>query len=309
MAGADPERHARARAIRGPTWDPTRAGVRLARPQLGTFRIGTVLSRSLSIYGRNVLPFVVISLVVHLPLFAYLTYGGEFYRPSEDERPDIGRLFTSLQMVSAYAQIGLALIVSGPLTYGVFEQLRGRRPSLPACVRAGLRSVPRVLGVGLILLFMVVGLLVGLFFAIVVLALLGLGPRNLLFEWGVVVGTAFAFGAFFCRHAVAVPAAVVERTSPGIALFRSRVLTRANAWRVFGLGFLVYLMSFGVSIVLTLATGGTLGPRPRFALLVDAIVGASLWVPLLAVALAVCYHDLRVSAEGVDTEELARVFE
>lgn len=310
---ADPERLGRERTTGGP-WEARPAGVRPpAEERFGTFRTGSVLSRALSVWGRNFLPFAVISLVAHLPLFAYLTYGGRLLVLREgDERPPLGEVLVSLNFAAMWMGALVALFVTGPLAFGVFEQLRGRRPSLLACIRAGLRAVPRALGVGFLLTLMLAGVLFVAFLALLLVAFLsgGGGPgAAVLFGYLLVLAIAFAIGAVMTRHALAVPAAVVERVGSGIALLRSRLLTRGNAWRIFGLWAIVFVCEVGAAFVTQAFTGGLDGPRPRFALLVDAIVSALIWTPLLSVALAVCYHDLRVSAEGVDPNDLARVFE
>jgi hypothetical protein len=304
MREVDPEEAQRRAAGSGPSRSPPRA-------LRGTFRVGSVLPRAVSIYGRNALPFCVISLVLHLPLFAYLTYGGRLYRPSPGERPELGALLTAPEGVSAWGGLLSSLLVTGPLAFGVFEQLRGRPASLGACVLAGVRTVPRAVGVAILLAFMLAGVAVAGVFALIPVALVArAGPgSSVLMAWGLLVALAFGGGAVLARHALAVPASVVERLGAGMALIRSRALTRGNAWRTFAVWILIQLPAFGASWLLAMVTGGTLGPRPRFALLVEDLVSAGVWRPLFAVALAICYHDLRVSAEGVDPEDLVRVFE
>ncbi len=44
-------------------------------------------------------------------------------------------------------------------------------------------------------------------------------------------------------------------------------------------------------------------------MIVASQLGSAVFSVLPAVAVAVCYHDLRRAKEGVDTAELARVFE
>jgi large-conductance mechanosensitive channel len=39
------------------------------------------------------------------------------------------------------------------------------------------------------------------------------------------------------------------------------------------------------------------------------LLWSAIWTAFLAIVLAVTYHDLRVAKEGVDTEQIAAVFE
>jgi hypothetical protein len=303
---ADPERFQRDRAT-GP--DPHRAGARTEPPRIGTLRIWSVLGRALSIFGRNAPGFVVISAAVHLPLFAYLAYGKAVVVGDEADLASEFQILLSADGAAAWAHSLLAMIVSGPIAYGVVQHLRGRKASVGACVAAGVRSLPRVLGVSLVL-----GALLAASFVLFLAWLsaptgTSAGDGHPLLSFILLIALILVSVVVQCRHAVAVTAAVVERANPVRALSRSRRLTQGSAWRVFGLWFILFLAEWAVAAVLDGLTGGATGPRRRFAFLVEVLASALLWTPLFSTALAVCYHDLRVNAEGVDADQLAQVFE
>ena len=104
---------------------------------------------------------------------------------------------------------------------------------------------------------------------------------------------------------VAIPACVVEQTGPWKSLNRSAALTKGNRWKVFGMMVLLTIISaIGGALVgaFAAAAGATLG-----GLL--ALIWIALVAPFSAILVVVTYHDLRVAKEGVDTDQIAAVFE
>lgn len=244
-----------------PAASPLRAG----RP----FSAGDVIGRSFSVWFGNFVPFSIVTLVVNVPVFALAVVA-----PAE------GR--SALDGLSSIVS-GLAnLVVTGALTYGVLQALRGSPVSVGALFGRGFSKLGSVF---------VVSLGFGFF---VVLGFL------LLFVPGVIA---------LCALYVAIPAVVVEPVAPGEALRRSRALTSGSRWAVLAIALVVGVVtiaSLGIS-GLVAVLGGSALPHPFPALVATAIlVFAS---PLGACAAAVAYHDLRVAKEGVDTAELVKVFD
>lgn len=93
--------------------------------------------------------------------------------------------------------------------------------------------------------------------------------------------------------AVSAPVVVVERTGVFQALSRSQDLVRGNGWPVFGVIVLFYVIEFVALNVLN-AIGSDLGSGGQAVL---AYVGSVLTAPLVAVAAAVLYFDLRAAHE------------
>jgi hypothetical protein len=90
---------------------------------------------------------------------------------------------------------------------------------------------------------------------------------------------------------------------------RTFALTKGRRWRIFvaflGVGVIAWVAGM-IAGFLPMAVGG------GGASLLAALVGFGLTVvvtPLWTALPAVAYHDLRVEKEGVDTNELAKVFE
>ena len=110
------------------------------------------------------------------------------------------------------------------------------------------------------------------------------------------------------------PVAILERAQVGEALRRSAYLTRDHRISIFGVLLVVALISAAVTQifrVIFLSEPGDLAPTldylKYYMICVDAfgvVQGA-----LAAVPAAVAYNDLRARKEGLDTDEIASVFD
>jgi membrane-anchored glycerophosphoryl diester phosphodiesterase (GDPDase) len=118
---------------------------------------------------------------------------------------------------------------------------------------------------------------------------------------------------FLVAACVAVPAAVVERRGIEGAIRRSFELTRGSRWPILAAGFVVMAVTWVLSAVVQVAATIALTLVPPAQAMATALlvsqVATALFSVVPIVAIAVCYHDLRRAKEGVDTAELARVFE
>ena len=105
---------------------------------------------------------------------------------------------------------------------------------------------------------------------------------------------------------VAAPVCVVERLGPFKSMGRSARLTKGHRWKIFGLWFATLLVEGIVQSVLTklaVAGGASLLGTPVLVIW-SAVYGA-----FSAVLAVVTYHDLRVAKEGVNTDQIASVFD
>lgn len=256
--------------------------------------MGRVLSESLRILGRNVVPFAVLAFLVYLPLLVVnLAFAEQqLQSPDQEESP-----WASL--------LGFVLpfVLQGAVAYGVFEELRGSRAPFLACVSRGMARLGRVLGVAVLLV-----LAMSVVILVPSLVLMWFDP--VLGIFGALLGLVFLVVLTLMWY-VAVPAAVVEpRTGALAALGRSVKLTEGSRGSIFGvivvlglLGFVVALFfQFAVFAPATTANDIRVGQVLQTVFL--AVLGA--WQ---AIAAAVAYHDLRVEKEGIDAAEIARVFD
>jgi hypothetical protein len=146
---------------------------------------------------------------------------------------------------------------------------------------------------------------------------LRVGSGRLLAIVGLAICMAFAVGIGFLllivpgvilliMWTVATPTCVVERLGVGDSMARSSALTKGHRWQIFGMlilvGFVESIAGAGVKAALGLA--GSAGLVIAGTLLWSGLSGA--FSAILAVA---TYHDLRVAKEGVDTRQIAAVFD
>ena len=237
----------------------------------GTFELGKVLGETFSIYFRNFLPFLLLTCVALSPLvagFAMLASGSV-----AGMNPGMVVLWLALIILGVIFGQQLA---TASITYGVFQQMRGRDVSVIDCLGRGLSSLLPVLA---LVFVQGLGILLGFIACIIPGILLSL------------------------RWAVSVPAAVEERPGLFEAMNRSTFLTEGHRGTIFGILFVLNLASQGVLRIFGLA----LSERP-VALLITVGVSVVLNVGFSATATAVMYYRLRSLKESIDVDQIASVF-
>jgi hypothetical protein len=259
--------------------------------------VGGLIGRTFSTWSRNLVPFALLSLLTQAANFAfslwtqYATFGGY---PSFQERMSTvggpaalraGGLPGGYWVVFAvvlFVTIVLTMVQMGALTFGAVQHLAGKPVGFGALLGAGFRRIWPVFIAGLM-----AGLLV--FVGVVLL---------------VVPGIVWA-----CAAVASVPAVMAEGLGGEAAVRRSFALTKGRRFKIF-VAYLVMLVAAwagsAVAALLPLALGG--GTASLVGAFVGFLITATV-TPLWTLFPAVAYHDLRVEKEGVDTAELARVFE
>jgi hypothetical protein len=240
--------------------------------------VGSVLSRTFSVWAANLVPFCLVGLVVNSPVLLGLSAIGLSGSPAPGVQTLLG-LLSNL----------LTLILTGGITYGVFQELRGERAGAGEILKLGLSRLLTVWATGI---------LTGLGTALGCCALIVPGLILLSMWW------------------VSVPVAVIEEPGAIGAMSRSSELTAGNRWQVFALALIFAVMVIMVSVVfnvIVVAAGAAAGAAPGAGLpawgqlVLDVVL-----IPVQALAAsapAIAYHDLRVGKEGADVEELLKVFE
>jgi len=256
-----------------------------------SFSIGSVLGRSFSILGRNIIPFTILSVIAYAPLVVYVAVAwpdepqttpvavpadgpdSEYTAYRFAEEPDRGDLVHALVML-AFMMV-LPYVAAGALIYGVLRQLRGEPAGVGDCLRVGVVRLLPTIGVAI---------LAGLLSALGTIAL-------------IIPGIYLA-----CMYWVVVPVAVVERPGVIASLKRSAQLTNGAKWSIFVILLVLIVAQNATQAVINIALGesavGTL----------VSLAPTILFGMLGAVACAVAYHDLRVAKEGVGIDELVSVF-
>src|SRR5574341_1334353 len=120
----------------------------------------------------------------------------------------------------------------------------------------------------------------------------------------VVAGALATLAASLGLVLLIVPVVVVERLSPPKVLGRSRALTKGHRWALLTVLAIVYMAAMVPAVVAGAAGAGVPYLSTLLGSVLNTVVG-----PLLVVAPAVAYHDLRAFKEGAGTVALERVFE
>ena len=245
--------------------------------QQADFRLGDVLNRSIGLFGRNFLLYTVITAVATSPtLITTLSVAGAATRPSTSP-PD---LTAALVMFGGgILAIFLGAIAQAAVLFVAFQNMRGRPVDAGEVVG---RVLARILP------------LVGTFILIGLMAMVGM------------ILLVFPFFMVLMMTYVAVPVCVIENLGPIDSIGRSRALTKGFRWLIFVLFLIVAVVG---GIVNAMVSGiGTLVLGPVLAAVIAFPFGAFIG-SFGSVLSIVVYHDLRVAKEGIDTDQIAAVFD
>ena len=234
------------------------------------FRVGRVLSQTGTVLSRHFLTFFAIAVVANLP--AILLFKDTQTIAWSGEMVGVLILGIVLSVV-------LSVLSQAVILYGAFQDMRGRPVNLTESLRVGLGRF-----------FPIVGL------AIILSVLVGLGMVAFIIP-GLILLTMWFVGT---------PACVVEQRGPWASLRRSRELTKGHRWKIFGLMLVLIVISALISPLVELIFNAIGGKTLAF---IGELIWNGVWGAFYAIAAVVAYHDLRVVKEGVDTEQIAAVFD
>jgi len=250
-----------------------------------TFGVGNVLGTGFRIWMKNFVPFMVITALIYSPV---LIWGIS----SVQGEMTIDR-FLSVAKTMQYIgglTILLNVLVSAALTYGVVMELQGQRASIGACISTGLVRFFPALGTGILCLLCMIG-------GFILLIIPGI--------------------IFFCMLYVAMQSSVLERPGMLGALKRSRELTQGHKFEIFGVVFILGLLSFGLTKLVQAVALPHLGdvefvdetirnlPKYMYMNLIEQMILGS----ISAVMASVAYYFLRAEKEGTSASELAAIFD
>lgn len=233
--------------------------------------VGRVLSRAWTVFTNNFVVFFVTTLVVSLPNLLIETAG----TASATANPSavLWKMGIAFPLVLILNTIGEAVIV-----YGAFQDLRGQPVHLGEALRKGLARFFPILGLAIV---SSIGIAIGVLLLVV--------P-------GVILAIMWS---------VALPVCVLEQLGPTSSLGRSSELTKGHRWKILGIVILLVIANVLGAFVL----GLLLAPVGFMAAVIGSLVWTALWTAYYNSVLVMIYHDLRVSKEGVDVEQIAAVFD
>ena len=235
------------------------------------FRVGAVFGQSFGLFGRNLVPFLILAAVIHTPTLLFPNLYGV-----GDPNPADGWL----EPVNYFVVVFLVdLLATAVIVHAVVQGLRGQPIGLGASlVAATRRAAPLVL--------------------MLIVTLLAVGLGFVLF----VVPALFLMAIWF----VAIPCCVIEGQGAIACLGRSRDLTGGRLGPVFGILVLSLLASILISSGIEWLYFDALS---HWSYLAVSFLWSVVSAAFHAVLVAVTYHDLRVAKEGIDIEQIAAMFE
>jgi hypothetical protein len=241
----------------------------------GDFRVGDVLSRAWTILTNNLLFFIGTTLLVWLAIIVLIAVvGGVALVMTRG----YGAVFVVIAFVAVLAAIVVNMLGQATLLFGAFQYLRG----LPVRLGESLSRATARLGP---LIGVTVLTAICLFFAAFAL----LVPA-------IILG---------CMWAVVVPVCVVEGSGVTDSMSRSAALTKGHRWQIFGIGLLLLIVNVIVGEILSFALTPVSAILAGLVNLVWTVVFSSYGHCVVIMI----YHDLRVAKEGIDTAQIASVFD
>jgi hypothetical protein len=246
-----------------------------------TLRLGTVFTKAFAIYGRRFLPFFLLTVVASIPYYIGLVYLAVVVLPitlASDTDPGKAALAGLGAAAVGLLKVVTSLLASGMVTYGVLQDLRGRRFSVVESFRVVLGRLLPLLGIVTCVVF-------GIALGLLLLAVPGI--------------------MLACRWYLSVPVCIAERTGVFDSMGRSRDLTAGHRWQIFGAGALVIIAGWIFGAAASLAAA----PFSVFAVQVAALALSAVVTSFTGVLVGAFYYELRVAKEGVDIERIASVFD
>ena len=267
-----------------------------------SFDIGRVISRLFGVLGRNLVSFVLLSvLLVGAPTAVVSLIQLSYLAPAH-AGVLLGILVSPLRLTMGLGaflvSVAANAVLQGAIIHGTVSDLAGRRASFGESLGAGMR---------LFLPLVVIGVIdaVGIFLG----AILFIVP-------GVILALAWS---------VAVPARVMEQVSIAGAFGRSVELTRRHRGAIFVLALLLFATGLIVQVLANAASGvgfgfggaaAAMASRPgvgfgayMYTTATVGLVVRTAMATLGSAGVASLYFELRQVKEGVGAHELAAVFD
>ncbi len=288
----------------------------MSQRPLRPLALGEIIDTAFKVYVRNWRPLVALVAAVVIPagILQYLVLTGAvpedlFTRLSDPDLVlDEATVSDSLRLMGAAIAAALiqalaSILANAGIMRAVAEIYLGRRPDWRESLRFAAGRLPALIAT-VVLMVVTIGSLTAGAWLFVGLNLGGPGTGGgglatlALIAWLVLVvwiGISWT---------MAIPALVVERTSPAGALARSYALVRGRWWPVFGTLLTIWL----IVVVISQIAGRILGAFLTGGAAVDAALTIAVSVataPFVVSALAVIYFDLRTRKETFSLGRLA----
>jgi hypothetical protein len=290
--------------------------------------LGELLDRAFTLYRRHfwlfvglmALPSTITLLIsVGLQLLSSFTPAAGSQGPDIDEAAVTRIIGFMAIFVVGFVVLMLAywiayMVALGATTVAVSEIYVGR-PATVASSYGHMRGrIGRLLLLSLFVALRVFGIFLGLMSIVTVLSIgaaIAARPLGAIIVALGMIGSFVACGLYALRFAVSVPALVLEDVSAGAALRRSIALIRGNLGRTAVLVIFAMIITYAAMALFQgpFAVGAMMaGPESRTAFwlnlagAVTGTLGGAVSGPLMIIALALHYYDVRIRKEGLDLD-------
>jgi hypothetical protein len=286
--------------------------------------LGELLDRSFGLYRRHFLLFVglmaipaafTLLLSVSLQIFPEVTRRQIIDNDANPTAMAALFAFSAVAFVVLMFAYWIAYMVTlGATTVAVSELYVGRAATIASAFGQVRGHIGRLL-----LLLLLVGLrLTGLFVALlIVAALIGMVFAIIARPLGAAVfmlgllGSMLACMLFSLRYALSVPALVLEHVKASEAIRRSVRLTQGHFWRTAVLVIFAMVITYAAMAIFQgpfFVAAMIAGPESKALVwlngagAITGTIGSAICGPLMIIALAVLYYDLRIRKEGFDLQ-------
>lgn len=240
----------------------------------GEFSVGAVVGDTFKTFFGNIVLFSILISILILPFI--IIDGASFSSVADGSWVQSGDpisylwIFFGVMLVGFFSQIGII--------YGSVESLSGNKANVREMFSTIIRcAIPVLIASILVMVMMMVGFVLLVIPGFMVVMMM----------------------------AVVVPVIVVERVGIIKALSRSRELTNGHKWGIFGAFFLLGIINVIVQFILSFVGDAGGEAMKIILLLLNQVIATGLTASMVASI----YINLRRAKEGVNVEEIAKVFE
>ncbi len=301
--------------------------------ELRPLSLGELLDRAFSLFRRHFWLFVglmavpsafTLLIAVGMELLQRVPGAGPFSPDADPAMVLAAVVGAAAAFIAVFAGYWIAYMVTlGATTVAVSDLYVGRAATIGGSYSRMRGMIGRLmllmLFIGLRLFGVFFGLLLAVLIPVVLFAALAAtgGRSPAAAAAGAVIGVLGAFGAmigtavFSLRYSVAVPVLVLENETAGDSIRRSVELTRGSRWRAGVLVLFAMIITYaamaifqGPFIVGAMAAGpeSTTAFWLQLAGAVTGTIGGAVTGPLMIIALALLYYDIRIRKEGLDMQ-------
>ena len=281
---------------------------------------GEILDAAFQVYRRDFFDYTVIAVVGLAPSYVALGIAESRIGASSlgGDAASAAQVFSVLSSMVGWLAVGatIAAVAWTALAAGIAARARDRRPAFAPSYRQALGRAPAVLGAGVLAVFCVALVMVGVSLLVGIAgAVLGnFGPVGV----GVAILVLIVPAAVWFMSSTfgVLPAIVVEKTGPFNAFRRSFRLAGGARLRIFGLLCIAWIMltlpslalqsiAYGFSNVFSTEPAAAVSASKYWLVSLGSLAIGSVTTPLLVSCMMLLYYDRRVRVEAYNLEVAA----